>query len=63
MSHILNAEGEKLQKILSFDDIAHETILSTNKSVESMVDSVANLEAVLKSKLELFQDCSCSCKK
>lgn len=61
LSHILNVEGEKLQKILSMDDLSHETLLATNQSVESMVNSVANLEATLKSKLDLFQDCTCNC--
>lgn len=59
LSHILNAEGEKLQKVLSFDDIAPQTILLTNKSVESMVNAIANLETILKSKLDLFGDCIC----
>lgn len=59
LSHILNAEGEKLQKVLSFDDIAPQTILLTNKSVESMVNAIANLETILKSKPDLFGDCIC----
>ena len=59
MSHILNAEGEKLQKILSFEDITPETILLTNRSVESMVNSIAGLEMILKQKLDLFEACTC----
>lgn len=59
LSHILNAEGEKLQKILSFDALSPETILQTNQSVESMVNSIANLETILKSKLDLFGECLC----
>lgn len=59
LSHILNAEGEKLQKILSFEDLRAETILQTNQSVESMVNAVAGLETVLKQKLELFEACMC----
>ncbi len=59
LSHILNAEGEKLQKILSFQDITHETVLAANRSVESMVNAIANLEINLQSKLELFRECSC----
>ena len=43
LAHILNAEGEKLQRVLAYETIAAETILQTNKSVESMVDSVAQL--------------------
>lgn len=59
LSHILNAEGEKLQKILSISDITPETILLTNKSVESMVNSVSEMEMVLKMKLDLFKGCIC----
>ena len=53
LSHILNAEGEKLQKILSLN-VDQETILAANRSVESMVDAAAQLETILRSKLELF---------
>lgn len=59
LSHILNAEGEKLQKILSFQDISHQTILQTNQSVESMVNSISQLELILKQKLDLFGSCIC----
>lgn len=54
LSHILNAEGEKLQKILSFDEVDAPTILRTNQSVEQMVNAVSNLETILKGKLDLF---------
>ena len=60
LSHILNAEGEKLQRILAFDTIAPETILLANRSVESTVNAIAGLETVLERKLRLFTDCSCS---
>ncbi len=59
LSHILNGEGEKLQKLLSFEDVTHETVLKANRSVESMVNSVAELETILKMKLELFEGCIC----
>ena len=62
LSHILNAEGEKLQKVLSLEEITPEDILATNQSVESMVNSVANLETILKDKLGLFKD-NCICVK
>lgn len=58
LAHILNAEGEKLQKVLSFTEMTPELILQTNRSVASMVNSVANLETVLKQKLELFDQCN-----
>lgn len=59
LSHILNAEGEKLQKILAFEDLRADTILKANQSVESMVDAVSSLETVLKQKLDLFDACIC----
>ncbi len=59
LSHILNAEGEKLQKIFSFEEISPDTVLQANKSVEGMIHSIANLETVLEQKLALFEDCIC----
>ena len=59
LSHILNAEGEKIQKMVALPDVAPEVLLATNKSVESMVNSVANLEIILKQKLDLFGECAC----
>lgn len=53
LSHILNAEGEKLQKIISATaDPA--VMLAANASVESMVKAVLRLEMILQSKLDLF---------
>ena len=60
LSHILNAEGEKVQKILSLDQLTPETILQTNRSVESMVNSISNLETILTDKIALFKGCSCN---
>lgn len=58
LSHVLNAEGEKIQKIVA-DSQSAEEMLAVNKSVESMVNAVARLEMVLQGKLELFGDCLC----
>lgn len=63
LSHILNAEGEKLQKIFAIEDVSAENILAANKSVESMVNSVSNLEMVLRDKIEMFHSCGCKCRK
>ena len=60
LSHILNAEGEKVQKILSFEQLTAETVLRTNRSVESKVNSISDLEMILSDKIALFQDCICS---
>ena len=59
LSHILNAEGEKIQKMVAMDDVTPEVLLATNKSVESMVNAVSRLEMILQSKLSSFNDCLC----
>lgn len=61
LSHILNAEGEKIQKALTFD-ITAEKLLEINASVTSMTDAITRLESILQGKLELFK-CSSYCKK
>ncbi len=55
LSHILNAEGEKIQAIVATATTAEE-LISVNTSVESMVKAVTDLEAVLQEKLTLFAD-------
>lgn len=57
LSHILNAEGEKIQKVVALPDVTPETLLAANKSVESMVNAVSRLEIILQSKLSAFNGC------
>lgn len=59
LAHILNAEGEKIQKVVAQPNVPIEQLLETNKSVQSMVGSVSRLEMILQSKLELFDECLC----
>lgn len=59
LSHILNAEGEKIQKMVAMPDVTPEVLLATNKSVESMVNAVSRLEMILQSKLSTFDGCLC----
>ena len=62
LSHILNAEGEKLQKVIA-ESVSVEELLCVNKSVNRMVDSITKLEFMLQSKLQLFEGCLCdSCR-
>ncbi len=60
LSHILNAEGEKIQKAVAIATKEDE-LLEVNKSVESMVGTITALETVLKAKLEIFQNCIQDC--
>lgn len=52
LSHILNAEGEKIQAVVASGTI--DQMLAVNTSVQSMVNTISRLEMVLQSKLELF---------
>lgn len=63
ISHILNAEGEKLQKAISMHNCDHKDLLEINKSVEDMVDKITNLEIVLKAKLDLIKPILVDCDK
>ncbi|MEG1499904.1 MAG: hypothetical protein RR400_02430 [Clostridia bacterium] len=52
LSHILNAEGEKIQKVLSFKTDL-QNVLLVNKSVSETVRAVSELEIILTNKLKI----------
>ncbi|MFR0822570.1 MAG: hypothetical protein ACLU84_00640 [Clostridia bacterium] len=54
LSHILNAEGEKMQAIIAMENVTPEQLLALNKSVELMVSVITRLEVMFQAKLELF---------
>lgn len=56
LSHILNAEGEKIQKVLATtDDI--DKIMCVNKEVNHTIINVTHLEHTLYAKLSALTDC------
>ncbi|MEF9961872.1 MAG: hypothetical protein RR863_03060 [Erysipelotrichaceae bacterium] len=57
LSHILNAEGEKIQKVVALASDPCE-LLAVNKSVTKLIKNVTFLELVLYQKLELAKQCS-----
>lgn len=59
LSHILNAEGEKIQAVIALDGVCVDEMLAVNRSVESMVNAISKLEMLLQSKLTIFEDCIC----
>ncbi len=59
LSHILNAEGEKIQKAKALQ-LCGEEILEINQSVNDMMQAVTQLEMILQSKLRLFEDGVCN---
>ncbi|MEG0365335.1 MAG: hypothetical protein RR585_00770 [Coprobacillus sp.] len=59
ISHVLNAEGEKLQTIINMDDVSYSDLIAANKSVKNTIDSVIQLELNLQKKLSIFSDIIC----
>ncbi len=56
LSHILNAEGEKIQKVLATtDDI--DKIMCVNREVNKTIVNVTHLEQTLYAKLSALSDC------
>lgn len=56
LSHILNAEGEKLQKVLATTDDL-DKILETNREITRTIIHVTHLEHALYDKLSCISDC------
>jgi len=56
LAHMMNAEGEKMQKIIGMDDVSTEDLFKLNKSVSQLVSAIARLEMLFVAKLELFCD-------
>ena len=54
LSHILNAEGEKMQAIIAMTDVTPEQLMELNNSVNNLINSVTRLEIIFQAKLELF---------
>lgn len=57
LSHILNAEGEKLQRVLELTEDP-QLLLETNKSISNTISNVTHLEYVLFEKLRIAQEMS-----
>ncbi|MEG0825072.1 MAG: hypothetical protein RSG86_04920 [Oscillospiraceae bacterium] len=56
LSHILNAEGEKIQAMLAIPNVTPAQLLAVDTAVQEMVDSVTNLECALKQKLKIVKN-------
>ncbi|MEG0899766.1 MAG: hypothetical protein RSD67_04365 [Oscillospiraceae bacterium] len=62
LSHILNAEGEKIQKIVATSDDV-DKILCVNKSIQETIVNATHLEIILIDKLNAIKKCCdiCDC--
>lgn len=56
LSHILCAESSKMKKAMDLDGLDLCKLLEVNDSATNMVHAVANLELVLKDKLEFISN-------
>lgn len=59
IAHVLNAESEKLNKIISTPNVTAQQLIAANKSIKNTVDTIIMLESVLQSKLALFESMIC----
>ncbi|MEG2014246.1 MAG: hypothetical protein RR086_00800 [Clostridia bacterium] len=57
LSHILNAEGEKIQKALTLTNNV-DTLLKVNCSVRETIERITELEIILLNKLRESEYCS-----
>ena len=56
LAHMMNAEGEKMQKIIAMDDVGVDELMEMNKSVTQLISAISRLEMLFTAKLELFSD-------
>ena len=52
LSHIMNAEGEKIQRLLQFETVCLDDMLRINRSVERMLRNILKNQMLLQFKLE-----------
>lgn len=60
LAHIINAEGEKIQKVLELKDVTIEDIIKVNESVSKVLGKVIKLEIVLETKLKEIGKLNCN---
>ena len=56
LSHVLNAEGEKMQAIIAMPGVTPEQLMELNDSVTKLVNAITRLEMMFQAKLELFSN-------
>lgn len=59
IAHILNAESEKLNAIISQPNATPQQLMTANKSVKNTLDAIIRMESILQSKLNLFESIIC----
>lgn len=59
LSHILNAESEKIMAVIDNPSTTADQLIAINRSVKGTIGAITRLEATLQSKLDLFQPIIC----
>lgn len=59
LSHILNAESEKIMSVVENPNVTAAQLLAVNRSVKSTINAITRLESTLQAKLDLFQPIIC----
>ncbi|MEG1582154.1 MAG: hypothetical protein RR334_03270 [Clostridia bacterium] len=59
LSHILNAESEKIIAVANNSNSTAEDLLAVNLSVKNAISAITRLEMQLKAKLDLFNKTIC----
>lgn len=59
LSHILNAESEKIMAVVNNPSATANQLLAVNRSVKATVNAITRLEATMQSKLDIFQSMIC----
>ncbi|MEG1394754.1 MAG: hypothetical protein RSD04_03280 [Clostridia bacterium] len=59
LSHILNAESEKIMAVVNNGAATAEDLLAVNASVKDAISAISRLEMQLQAKLEMFGDTIC----
>jgi len=56
LAHIINAEGEKMQRIIAMDNVNSDELMDLNRSVTRLISVILRLEMLFISKLEIFEE-------
>lgn len=59
LSHILNAESEKIMAVIEHSDVTPEQLLAVNLSVKNIINEIIRLETILQAKLDLLKPIIC----
>lgn len=54
LSHIINAEGEKIQAVVAMNNVCFNELIAVNESVRDTLSAIAEFEQILYDKLSIL---------